>query len=194
MKALEFIIYSIVQLYLLVLLLRFWLPWLRADFRNPVAQGILKLTSPLIVPLRRVIPSVGRLDTATVLAAIVIQAFLIWLLLALPDTANDRGLVPNLPGAAAAPIPILTTAIVDLALLSLRLFMFAIFIYVIMSWIAPGSYNPATAIVSTLVLPILRPFSSLLPKPGGIDISPVIVIILLQATIILVGDMRPIPI
>ena len=66
-SALVFIVNALTSLYLLVLLLRFWLPWLRADFRNPLAQGILKLTSPVIIPLRRIVPSFGRLDTATIL-------------------------------------------------------------------------------------------------------------------------------
>ena len=65
-QALYFIVKTLAQLFLLLLLLRFWLPWLRADFRNPIAQGILRFTSPLVVPLRRFLPAIGRLDTATV--------------------------------------------------------------------------------------------------------------------------------
>ncbi|MDH3338796.1 MAG: YggT family protein, partial [Gammaproteobacteria bacterium] len=71
--ALVFIINTIAQLYLLVMLLRLWLPWFRADFRNPIAQGILRLTSPLVIPVRRVIPPIGRLDTATVIVAFALQ-------------------------------------------------------------------------------------------------------------------------
>ena len=71
--AIVFIVNAITSLYLLVLLLRFWMPLLGADFRNPLAQGILRLTSPLVIPLRRILPAVGRIDTATVLVAFVIQ-------------------------------------------------------------------------------------------------------------------------
>lgn len=181
MKALVFIINSLAQLYLLVLLLRFWLPWVRADFRNPIAQGILKLTSPLVIPLRRIVPSIGRLDTATVLIAFGLQYLTIWAILSMQGYG--------------APVPdIAITTAVDLALLSLRLFMFAIIIYIVLSWLAPGTYNPATALIATLVMPLLGPFSTLLPKPGGIDISPIIVIILLQATMLVVMDLRPIAI
>ena len=81
--ALIFMLRTVVQLFLLVLLLRFWLPWLRADFRNPVAQGILRLTSPLVVPLRRLIPPIGRLDTATVLIIVVVQYLALFLIFAL---------------------------------------------------------------------------------------------------------------
>ena len=71
--AIVFVINALTSLYLLVLLLRFWLPWLQADFSNPLAQGILRLTSPLVIPVRRIVPPFGRLDTATILVAFIIQ-------------------------------------------------------------------------------------------------------------------------
>ncbi len=75
--ALYFVLKTLTQLYLLLLILRFWLPMMRADFRNPVAQGVLRLTSPLIIPLRRFVPPIGRIDTSTVLVAFVIEYVLI---------------------------------------------------------------------------------------------------------------------
>ena len=77
--AVVYIVNALTSLYLLVLLLRFWLPLLRADFRNPLAQGIFKLTSPLVIPLRRLIPALGRLDTATVLVTVAFQCLAILL-------------------------------------------------------------------------------------------------------------------
>ena len=107
-QALYFIIKTIAQLYLLVLLLRFWLPLLRADFRNPLAQGILRITSPLVVPLRRLLPSIGRFDTSTVLVAYALQYLTTLVLLVLG-------------GHVVATVPILVTTIIDLAILSLNL-------------------------------------------------------------------------
>ena len=147
--ALIFIIGTIAQLYLLVMLLRFWLPWLRADFRNPIAQGILRLTSPLIIPVRRVVPPIGRLDTATMIVAFGLQYLTILVILTI------SGIAPNI-------LPIAITSLIDLVLLSLRLFTFAIFIHIILSWIAPGTYNPATAFIAMLVEPVLRPFRTLI--------------------------------
>jgi len=167
-SALVFIVNALTSLYLLVLLLRFWLPWLRADFRNPLAQGILKLTSPVIIPLRRIVPSFGRLDTATVMVAFVVQYLAILLILLII-------------GRSATFSVIATTAIVKLVLLSVNLFMFAIFVRIILSWISPGQYNPATAIISTLTEPLLRPVRRLIPALGGFDISPIFVIIALGA-------------
>jgi YggT family protein len=174
-SALVFIVNALTSLYLLVLLLRFWLPWLRADFRNPLAQGILKLTSPVINPLRRIVPSFGRLDTATVLVAFVVQYLGILLILLITGSSENFSVIA-------------TTAIVKLALLSVNLFMFAIFVRIILSWISPGQFNPATAIIATLTEPLLRPVRRLIPAIGGFDISPVFVIIALGAlTRVLMG-------
>jgi YggT family protein len=174
-SALVFIVNALTSLYLLVLLLRFWLPWLRADFRNPLAQGILKLTSPLILPLRRVVPSFGRLDTATVLLAVVVQYLAILLILLITGSGANFSVIA-------------TTAIVKLALLSVNLFMFAIFVRIVLSWISPGQFNPATAIIATLTEPLLRPVRRLIPAIGGFDISPIFVIIALGAlTRVLMG-------
>lgn len=167
-SALVFIVNALTSLYLLVLLLRFWLPWLRADFRNPLAQGILKLTSPVIVPLRRIVPSFGRLDTATILFAFTVQYLSLLLIL-------------FIIGASAGFLTIAISAVAKLVLLSLNLFMFAIFIRIILSWISPGQYNPATAIITTLTEPMLRPVRRLIPAMGGFDISPIFVIIGLGA-------------
>ena len=80
-QALIFLVTTLSMLYQIVMLLRFWMPFLRADFRNPIAQGILRLTSPLIVPVRRIVPPIGRLDTATVLVAFAIQCATIYAVL-----------------------------------------------------------------------------------------------------------------
>ncbi len=179
--ALIFVISTIAQLLLLVVLLRFWCPLLRVDFRNPIAQGILKFTSPLVVPVRRLLPPIGRIDTATVVVAFGLQYLAILVVLVI------SGITPTI-------LPIATTAAVDLVLLSLRLFTFAIFIHIILSWIAPGTYNPATAFIAMLVEPVLRPFRRLIPPLGGLDISPIFAIIGLQAVAIFIATLRPYPI
>lgn len=179
--ALIFIISTIAQLFLLIMLLRFWLPFLRADFRNPIAQGILRLTSPLVVPVRRIIPPIGRLDTATVIVAFVLQYLTILIIL-------------TISGISAGILPITITALVDLVLLSVRLFTFAIFIHIILSWVAPGTYNPATAFIAMLVEPVMRPFRRYIPTIGGLDISPIFAIIGLQAIAIYISTLRPFPI
>jgi len=178
-QAIDFIVQAIANLYLLVLLLRLWLPVLRADFRNQLAQAILKITSPLVVPMRRIMPSLGRVDTATILVAFVIQYLTILLVLLIY-------------GQSASFVPIAITAIVNLVFLSLRLFAFAIVIRVVLSWISPGGHNPATAIIATITEPVLRPFRRLVPPIGGLDISPIFAMILLFAVSIVVNGFKPI--
>ena len=176
--AIVFVINALTSLYLLVMLLRFWLPWLQADFRNPLAQGILRLTSPLVIPVRRIVPPFGRLDTATVLVAFIIQYIAVLLMLLVI-------------GQTAGIVPIAVTSIVKLVVLSINLFVYAIFIRIILSWIAQGAYNPATAIITTLTEPVLRPFRRLIPPMGGFDISPIFAIILLLAATIIVNGFKP---
>lgn len=178
-QALGFIVKTLAQLYLLLLLLRFWLPWLRADFRNPVAQGILRFTSPLIVPLRRFVPSIRRLDTATVLVAFIIQFLTLLVLLAMMNRPVH-------------PLPVAVTAVAELVILSLNLFFFAILIRVVLSWVAPHNYNPITALVATLSEPVLRPFRRTIPPIGGLDISPVFALILIQAVVIFLHTLKPV--
>lgn len=180
-QALYFVIKTLVQLYLLLLLLRFWLPWLRADFRNPVAQGILRFTSPLIVPLRRFLPSVGRIDTATIAIAFSVQFAAILLLLALVRRRVDL-------------LTVAWVSVIELAILSLNLFFFAVLIRIILSWVAPNNYNPITALLTTLSEPILRPFRRIVPNVGGLDISPIFALVLLQATVILLQSVKPVPV
>ena len=169
-QAFYYIIQSIGQLLLLLLLLRFWLPWFRADFRNPIAQGILRLTSPIIVPVRRLLPSVGRLDTATILVAYVLQFLLITALIALQGRLFDA-------------VPIAIVAAIELVILSLNLFFFVILIRIILGWFAPTTHNPLTMMLHSLAEPILAPFRRWVPPMGGIDISPILPIILIGALV-----------
>ncbi len=178
-QALYFIIKTLAQRYLLVLLLRFWLPLLRADFRNPLAQGILRITSPLVVPLRRLLPSFGRLDTSTILVAYALQYLTILVLLAIG-------------GHMVATVPILVTTLIELATLSLNLFFFVILIKIILSWVAPNTHNPATALLGTMAEPILRPFRRVIPPMGAFDVSPIFAIIMLQAAVIFLQTLKPI--
>jgi len=179
-QALVFVVNAVAQLYLFVLLLRILLPWLGADYRNPITQAILKITSPVVVPLRRIIPPVGRVDTATLLVAFIIQYLLILLILLIFGRTADVGTIA-------------LTAVVDLVLLLLRLFVFAIIIRVILSWISPGGYNPALAIIHALTDRVLLPFRRIIPPLGGLDLSPLVAIILITAVTIVVAGFKPLP-
>lgn len=180
-SALSFIVGSLAQLYLFVLILRLLLPWFRADFHNPIAQAILKVTSPLVIPLRRILPPVGRIDTATLVVAFIITYLTILVLLLIR-------------GATASIGAIALSSVVYLILFTLRLFVFAIIVRVILSWLAPSGYNPAMAIIYSITDPLLRPFRRIIPPMGGFDLSPIFAIILIGAMAIVVGGFLPLPV
>lgn len=175
-NAIVFIVDALARLYLLVLLLRLFLPLVRADFHNPLAQAVLKLTSPLVIPVRRVLPPLGRVDTATVVVAFGIQYLAIFLM------ALVQGMRPAIVG-------LLFASLVSLVLLTLNLFFWLVIIRIILSWVAGTTYNPAIAMVYALTEPLLRPFRRLVPDLGGFDISPIFVLIALGALVRLVMGM-----
>lgn len=176
MSALIYIISALSMLVSFVFLLRFWLPVVGADFRNPIAQGILRMTSPVVNPLRRVVPSIGRIDTATILVLFVIQA-------------GTMLLTMTLMGAQFSAKYIVVSAIMGIVQQSIQIFTFAIIIRIILSWIAPQTYSPVTALLSSLTDPILRPIQRVIPPLGGFDISPIFAIIGLTAFGMLLMDL-----
>ena len=173
MAALLFLIDTLLSLAQFVVLLRLLLQWARADFRNPLLRAIVQLSNPLLVPLRRVLPAIGRVDTASVvivLALALLRAYVPTLL----------GLQPKLPLAALALV-----AAVQLLSYVLWIYFFSIFLYAMLSLIAPGTYSPAQALLTTLCEPVLRPLRRLIPPISNLDLSPLWAGIIIQALLIL---------
>lgn len=165
-EALAWLINTLFGLYILVVLLRLLLQWVRASFYNPVAQFIVKVTNPPLKPLRRIIPGFGGIDFASITLLVLLQAINLTIVAML---LNE----PIHPGILAV------KTIVELLSLTLNVFLFSILIQVILSWVNPG-YNPATALLFSLNEPLLAPARRLIPPIAGIDLSPIAVIILLQ--------------
>ncbi|MBN7119983.1 YggT family protein [Ectopseudomonas oleovorans] len=161
-EALIYIIQTLGSLYLLIVLLRFILQLVRADFYNPLSQFIVKATQPLLTPLRRIIPGFAGLDLASLILAILVQLLLMIVTLTLMGI-NVGGVIPQL----------LVWSVIGVTSLFLKVFFFALIISVILSWVAPGSYNPGAQLVSQICEPLLAPFRKLLPNLGGLDISPI---------------------
>ena len=164
---LEFLISTLFSLYIMAVMLRFLLGLVRADFYNPVSQFLVRITNPLLIPLRKVVPSIGKFDSAAMLLMIVLQLAAITLILLL------RG-----EGISPAVLVILTIA--TLISLLIDVYMFAIIVEVIISWMNPGSYNPVSSLLHSLTGPLLRPIRHLVPPIAGIDLSPLFAIIGLQ--------------
>lgn len=176
MAALIFIVQALLGLLVTVFLLRLLLPLCRADARNPLSQAVIKITNPLVMPLRRVLGPVGRLDTASLVAVLLVQLVstgVVWML---------RGLGLDAPGA------LIFTAIRELLTTLLQLYFFVILIGAVLSWIAPGTYSPGASLLHSLSAPVLRPFQRLIPPIAGIDLSALFALIAIQAVQILLNS------
>ena len=168
-----FIIDFVFGLYILTVILRFLLQLVRADFYNPLAQAIVTITNPPLRPLRRAIPAIKSIDTASIILMVVLQVIASLLIFLI------QGYSANLIG-------LLVIAIGELAGKVVYVFIFAIFIQVIASWVAPGSYNPVLALVDSLTAPIMRPLRRLIPPLGGLDLSPMVAILFLYLSLMLI--------
>jgi YggT family protein len=158
-SALYFLVDSLLTLYLYVLILRFVMQLTRADFRNQLAHAVLIATNPIIMPLRKIFPPVGKVDSASVLAILVVAAVTVGVL----QVIGGAGL-PN-------PIQWLVWTALLLARAIIMFFMGVIFIYALLSWVVPPGYNPVMSLLGTLAEPVLRPFRRLIPPIGALDLS-----------------------
>ena len=173
MTALIFIVDTLLSLVLFVVLARLLLQWSRADFRNPIAQAIVRLTNPLILPLRRVLPPIGKVDTASVVAVILVAII-------------KRGILFALTGYGTPGLEVWLLAIaVELVQALLRTYFYAIMLYALLSLIAPGGYSPLQSVLASICEPILRPFRRLIPPIAGIYLSSLCAVIAIQAILLL---------
>jgi YggT family protein len=163
-----YILQTIGSLYLLVVLLRFILQLVRADFYNPLCQFIVRATQPLLKPLRRIIPSFAGLDLSSLVLAILVQLILMALTLILMGYGLDN------PGL------LLVWSVIGVTALFLKVFFFALIISVILSWVAQGSHNPAVELVNQICEPLLAPIRRILPSMGGLDLSPIVAFLVLN--------------
>lgn len=175
MDALHFLADSAFTFLAYAFLLRLLLQLVRADFRNPLAQAVLALTNWLVLPLRRILPPIGRFDTASLAALLAVQ-FTATLVLFRMRT-----------GVVFPFAPLAVEALRTLALSTLLLYTVLIFVYALLSFVAPGVRSPANALLTALCEPVLGPLRRVLPVIGGLDFSPLVAIIGLQALSILIG-------
>jgi YggT family protein len=180
-NALLFTISTVFNMYIAIVIIRFLLQLVRADFYNPIAQLIVKATNPLLVPLRKIIPGYAKIDFASVVLALTLQITQIYLTLAIKGFGID---------ATATSIGgLFIWSFGELVDLLLTIWFFATFIQVIGSWLAPQQYNnPALMLVDKITAPLFKPIHKVLPNFGGIDLSPIVVIFLISLARMLISD------
>ncbi|MFU8896787.1 MAG: YggT family protein [Gammaproteobacteria bacterium] len=171
--ALFFVIKTLLDLYLIAFILRFLLQWARADFHNPLSQFILRITDPAVRPLRRLVPGWRGFDLSPLVALFLLQ---------LVVTATLSFMAT---GAVMSAGMLFYYALLRILVGTVRLYFFAILAHVILSWVSPGHWNPLISVLHSLTQPVLRPVRRIIPPIGGLDLSPLFVLIGLQALLIM---------
>ncbi len=170
---------AVAGFFLFIVVLRFLLQAVKADFYNPISQFVIKATNPLLIPIRKIVPGFGGFDVAALVLLVAIElAAIVLSLLMLNYT--------QLPVSN-----ILIWAVLGSVGLFLKLYFWGILIMIIASWIAPQSQNPALLLIRQLVEPVMKPIRKMLPDMGGLDISPIVVFLGIQVLeVILIGMAR----
>jgi YggT family protein len=173
MDAIRYIVDTLLWLLTLAFVLRLLFQWVRADFRDPMADAIVRVTNWLIMPLRKVLPPVGKVDTATVVAVIAVALLRTFVAIAL-----SGGGFGNL-------VLLVQLTALDLAGLVLRIYLFALLLYWLTSFVSPGGYAPGVRLLAQLCEPILKPVRRIIPPIGQIDFSVLWVSIVIGALLVL---------
>ena len=173
MQTLYYLVNSVLSFLVYAFLLRVLLQVVRADFRNPLAEAVVALTNWLVLPLRKILPPVGRFDTASLVALVAVQVG--------AELILQRLVLQPMPYGLLVEVARL------LALATLMLYTILIFVYAALSFIAPGARSPATTLLASLCGPVLQPLRRVLPIVGGLDFSPLVAIVGLTALRILIS-------
>ncbi len=160
-------------IYLAAVMLRFLLQAARADFYNPVCQAIVKITSPLVNPLRRIIPGWRRLDIATLILALVLNTLATYGMVLLTGQQLPVGMA-------------VSWAVVGLMAFTLNLYFYAMVVLVVASFIAPFSGHPVLLVIFQLLQPFYKLAQRIIPPMGGLDFTPLLLMLVIQVIEILV--------
>ncbi len=167
--------------FVLMFLLRFYFQLLRVPFRNQVGEFVIATTNWMVMPARRVIPSLLGMDLASLVCAWVLQAALLALLL----TIGGRDL-SSAPGVAAGVL--FALALVDLLQLSVKILLFVVILQAALSWINP--HHPMQFVLDAITRPMLRPIRRVVPPVANVDLSPLVLILALLVLLIPLENLR----
>jgi YggT family protein len=172
-RPLEFVVETVFFLYILAVMLRFLLQWVRADFFNEFSQFLVRITQPVLRPMRRFIPGIAGIDVSSLVLAVILQALLLTLL----SLINGR--VPD-------PVAIAVITPIELVQLVFYIYIGAVLIQAVLSWVNPYQHHPLQTVLYSLTEPIIRPIRQVLPPIGGLDLSPMAAIVILYVLMMLV--------
>jgi len=172
-----FLVDTLFSLYIAAIVIRFMLAMVRADFYNPLSQALVKITNPALVPLRRIIPAIGKVDTAAIVLALLLIMIKTALLLLIVGK--------EIPG-----IYLIWHSLIEFAKLIIWIFIIAMILQAVMSWVGNSYGNPLANILHNLTNPVLRPIRKVVPSLGMIDISPMIATIGLYVILIVLEGLK----
>lgn len=173
-NAFSYLVSTLISLYVTAVMLRLLLQWVRADFYNPLCQFLVKATNPVLVPMRRVIPSIGKLDTASVVLMLILEFISVWVLSLLSPLNWNAGQV-------------FLFAVISLVAMLLWTYFILIIVMVVLSWFGREWRHPVIPLVYQLTEPVLRPIRKVIPPISGIDLAPLLALIVIRFLLILIG-------
>jgi len=169
-----FLVQTVFGLYLTLVIIRFMLQLAKADFYNPLAQAVVKMTQPFVAALQKVMPRTGRFSLATLVLAFLVQLLLIVVVLLIAGFG-----LPN-------PVSLAIWSLIGLVSQVLDLLFFAILASIVLSWLAPQTKHPGAYLLHQLTEPVMSPVRRMLPNLGGLDFSPILVFIMINLVEMLV--------
>ncbi len=170
-----FLVDTVATFFVFLFLARFYFQWLRAPFRNPAGEFVVATTNWAVKPARRILPGVAGLDAATLALAWIFQAANLWAQIALV-------------GGRPSPLALVAVAAVDLVRFSLYFFSFVVVVQAVLSWVNP--YTPIGPAFDALTRPVLRPIRRYIPPLGGVDLTPLVLLVVLQVLLIPIAHLR----
>ena len=173
MKAILYLVNVSLTLLVGAFILRVLMQLVRVNFRNPIAEIITKITNPLVLPLRKLFPPFKKIDTASIIACLLVSIVMVCIMLSL------RGV--SLTALFSDPLSLIWTALRNLLSLTLGLYWILVLFSVLLSWIQTGNHSPFTSIIHQLTEPLFAPIRRMIPPLGGLDVTPIPVLILLGA-------------
>lgn len=179
-NAILFTISTVFNIYTTLVIFRFLLQLVRADFYNPLAQFAVRATNPLLIPLRKIIPGYAKIDFASIMLALLLQLTEVYLTL----VVQGFGIAANVVSISG----FIIWGCGELIDLTLAFLFFAVLIQVVSSWLAPQQYNPAMDALNRITAPLFRPIHRILPSIGGIDMSPIVVIFAISIMRMVIAD------
>lgn len=169
-----YLVEAVFGFFVFMLLVRFHFQWLRVSFRNQIGEFVIATTNWMVLPARRFVPGLAGLDLPTLLLAWVLQSLCLWIVVSM------RGVDPSL-------VDLVLRAALDLLRYSLYILVFAIIVQVVFSWVNP--YAPMAPVFNAMTAPFLRPLRRFIPPLAGVDLTPLVLLIIIQIILIVLANL-----